>query len=70
MPIGKARLENLNQASISTNLKIMADTEVETCLADVIGNSVAEEITREKALKVIEKLGGKWNKENVGIHGW
>ena len=42
----------------------MADTEMETCLGDVIENAVTKDITCKKVLKRIEKLGEKRNKEN------
>ena len=60
--IGKARSENLNQTSVQKFFKIMEEVETETCLGDVIGNEVAEEMTCEKLLKGIEQLGEKWNK--------
>ena len=48
----------------------MADAENETCLGDVVGNSLAEETTWEKSLKGIEKIGEKLSKENARTRGW
>ena len=67
--IGKTISENLNQANVNANFKIMADAKTETFLEDVIGNAVTEEITDEKSLKGIDTLGEKWNKEKKVIHG-
>ena len=43
----------------------MVDTETETCLGDVIGNTVVEETIFEKSLEAIEKLEEKLNKETL-----
>ena len=59
MPIWKARSEKINHVSTKTNFKLMVDTETETCLGDVIGNTVVEETIFEKSLEAIEKLEEK-----------
>ena len=67
--LGKARTKNVTKALMKVNFTIMKENDNETYLGDIIGNNVTEEQTFDKAIKGMEKLGEKWLKEIVGIHG-
>ena len=47
----------------------MKEGENEAYLGDIIGNTVSENDTFNKALIGIEKLGQTWLRENIGIYG-
>ena len=47
----------------------MKEGENEAYLGDIIGNTVSENDTFNKALIRIETLGQTWLRENIGIYG-
>ena len=67
--LGKAQQMKLTQRQMQVKFSIMKENETGTYLGDVISNNISKEQTYNKALNNIEKLGEKWIKENIGIHG-
>ena len=55
--LGKARTENVTKANLNVNFTITKDGENETYLGDVIGNTITENQTFDKAIYGKEKLG-------------
>ena len=47
----------------------MKEGKNEAYLGDIIGNTVSENDTFNKALIGIEKLGQTWLRDNIGIYG-
>ena len=67
--IGKMRKQEMTNAQLGAEFRIMQEEERECYLGDVVGAEVTEEERYGEILMKIEKTGQQWNREGIGIYG-
>ena len=63
------RKQEMTNAQLGAEFRIMHDEERECYLGDVVGAEVTEEERYGEILTKIEQTGQQWNREGIGIYG-